>query len=59
MDLSMPGMNGIEATAIIKRRMPQIRVIALTGFKTDEYVRESIARRRRWLCAQDASYDSW
>jgi len=57
MDLSMPGMNGIEATAIIKRRMPQIRVIALTGFKTDEYVREALRAGADGYVLKDASYD--
>ena len=42
MDLSMPGMNGIEATSQIKRRMPGVKIVALTAYKTDEYVREAL-----------------
>lgn len=57
MDLSMPGMNGIEATAQIKRRLPQIRVIALTAFKSDEYVREALRAGADGYVMKDASYD--
>lgn len=57
MDLSMPGMNGIEATAQIKRRLSQIRVIALTAFKSDEYVREALRAGADGYVMKDASYD--
>jgi len=57
MDLSMPGMNGIEATAQIKRRLPQIRVIALTAYKTDEYVREALRAGADGYVLKDASYE--
>jgi len=57
MDLAMPGMNGIEATAQIKRRLPRIRIIALTGFKSDEYVREALRAGADGYVTKDASYD--
>lgn len=57
MDLSMPGMNGMEATAQIKRRLPQIRVIALTAYKTDEYVREALRAGADGFVLKDASYE--
>ena len=37
MDLAMPGINGLEATAEIKRRWPDVQVIALTVHDNDEY----------------------
>lgn len=37
MDLAMPGINGLEATAEIKRRWPNVQVIALTVHDNDEY----------------------
>ena len=37
MDLAMPGINGLEATAEIKRRWPHVQVIALTVHDNDEY----------------------
>ncbi len=37
MDLAMPGINGLEATAEIKKRRPDVQVIALTVHDNDEY----------------------
>jgi DNA-binding NarL/FixJ family response regulator len=42
MDLSMPHMNGTEAIRAIKRRLPQTKIIALTGHKSEEYVRATL-----------------
>lgn len=38
LDVSMPGMNGIEATKEIKTRLPQTAVLVLTAYDYDEYV---------------------
>lgn len=42
MDLRMPGINGVQATAEILKRNPQIRILLLTTFDEDELVLESI-----------------
>jgi DNA-binding NarL/FixJ family response regulator len=42
MDLSMPGMNGMEAILDIKRRYPEVRVLVLTLHKTEEFVLASL-----------------
>lgn len=42
MDLCMPHINGTEAIAAIKQRQPQIRIIALTVHRTDEYVQAAL-----------------
>ncbi len=42
MDLRMPGINGVQATAEILNRHPQIKVLLLTTFDEDELVLESI-----------------
>lgn len=43
MDLSMPVLDGIEATRLILDRSPGIRVIALTSFADQEKVGEMLA----------------
>jgi DNA-binding NarL/FixJ family response regulator len=42
MDLTMPGMNGMEAILDIKRRYPEVRVLVLTLHKTEEFVIASL-----------------
>jgi len=38
MDISMPGLNGLEALACITRDFPRVRVIILSMHHNDEYV---------------------
>lgn len=42
MDLVMGGMDGAEATRLIREACPQIQVIALTSFKDEELVQRAI-----------------
>ncbi len=49
MDITMPRMGGIEATRLIKREMPDIKVLALT-------VHEDEAHLRRFLEAGASGY---
>jgi len=42
MDISMPGLNGLEATARICREFPSVRVIILSMSANEEYVQEAI-----------------
>ncbi len=36
-DIAMPGLNGLELTRALKRDWPQINVIILTMYESDEY----------------------
>lgn len=38
MDVRMDGMDGVEATAVIAKRFPKIRIMMFTTFDDDEYV---------------------
>ena len=42
MDLSMPRTNGLEAIKEIKKQNPDIKIIALTVHKTEEYILETL-----------------
>ena len=42
MDLNMPGMNGIQATRMIRERFPSARILALTTYDADEWVFDAI-----------------
>jgi DNA-binding NarL/FixJ family response regulator len=57
MDLSLPLMTGIEATAHIKERYPDIRIIALTAYKTEEYVHEALRAGVDGYVMKDVSYE--
>ncbi|MCS7060296.1 MAG: response regulator transcription factor [Anaerolineae bacterium] len=38
MDVHLPGINGIEATRVIRLRLPSIRVVVLSAYDDDRYV---------------------
>ena len=38
MDLNMPEMNGLEATALIREKFPETKIIALTVHDNKEYI---------------------
>jgi DNA-binding NarL/FixJ family response regulator len=42
MDIEMPVLNGVEATAIVKQKYPHIKVIMLTAFDNDENIFNAI-----------------
>lgn len=42
MDIEMPVMNGIEATAKIKELYPQIKIVMITIYDDDEYIFNAI-----------------
>src|SRR5438105_8815435 len=42
MDLRMPGMNGVEATAAIRAERPESAVIVLTTYHGDEDIRKAL-----------------
>jgi len=42
MDVKLPGINGLEATRILKSKMPRIRVIAQTAYSSNEDAKKAI-----------------
>ena len=57
MDIALPGMNGMDVTERIKRRLPAVRVIMLTAFKSEEYLRGSLRVGADGYLLKDASAD--
>ena len=57
MDIRMPVMDGVECTARIKEKHPEIKVIALTTFDDDEFV--FCVTKRQVLCFKgiDLAFD--
>ena len=42
MDLKMPVLNGVEATKIIRKLFPEIKIIALTSYDTKSFIANMI-----------------
>ncbi|WP_026905591.1 response regulator transcription factor [Paucisalibacillus globulus] len=42
MDVRMPVMNGLEATRIIKKQWPAVKILILTTFNDDEYAMQAL-----------------
>ena len=42
MDIDMPGMNGIEATSLVKKHYPEIQILMQTVFYDDNKIFEAI-----------------
>jgi NarL family two-component system response regulator LiaR len=57
MDLVMPGMDGAEATGLIRQQCPQVQVIALTSFKEQDLVEGAIKAGAISYLLKDVSAD--
>ena len=53
MDLKMPGMNGVEATRILRDRFAEVRVLVLTTYDSEEWVLEAIRAGARGYLLKD------
>lgn len=53
MDVNMPGMDGVQATALITEHLPQTRVIILTMYAQDRLVFEAIKAGARGYLLKD------
>ncbi len=58
MDLLMPGMDGISATAAIRNELPDIEVVALTSFLEDHLVTEALRAGAIGYLLKDTDADS-
>lgn len=56
-DLAMPSLNGVEATRRIVRDMPAVRVLVLSMYTGEEYVREALAAGAAGYLVKDSAAD--
>ena len=54
MDLKMPRLNGIQATASITQQHPEVRVVVLTTYDADDWVFDAIRAGARGYLLKDS-----
>jgi len=57
MDIMLSGVSGLDIVVQIKRRYPQVRVILLTSFRSEEYVRAALRAGTDGYVLKDASLE--
>lgn len=57
MDIGMPRMNGLEATKLITRELPDIKILILTIHATDEHFFEALAAGASGYVLKEAASD--
>lgn len=55
MDIAMPGLNGLQATAQLTKAWPATRVVILSMHQNEEYVREALRHGARGYLLKDAA----
>ncbi len=55
MDIHMPVMNGVEAVAAIKAVRPKIKILVLSTYDEDEYVKQALSRGASGYLLKDIS----
>lgn len=55
MDMKMPEINGVDATAMIKKEFPHIKILVLTTFNDDEYIYEALKHGASGYLLKDTS----
>ena len=55
MDITMPHMNGLEATAQLRKQLPQSKVLILTMHESREYIAQIMRLGARGYVLKDCS----
>jgi DNA-binding NarL/FixJ family response regulator len=55
MDIAMPLLNGLEATRRIKHSSPQVKILIMTMYENEEYIRQALASGAMGYILKDAT----
>ncbi|HXZ93312.1 MAG TPA: response regulator transcription factor [Burkholderiales bacterium] len=55
MDIAMKGMNGLEATTRLRDQLPEVRVIVLSMYSSEEYVLQALRAGAAGYLVKDAA----
>ncbi len=55
MDVAMPGLNGLEATARIRTEFPQVHVLILSMYANEEYIMQALHSGANGYLLKDAA----
>ncbi|WP_461204753.1 response regulator transcription factor [Clostridium sp. DL1XJH146] len=58
MDIRMPGVDGVEATKIIKSQFPSIVILILTTFNEDDYIVDALSNGATGYLLKDIEGDA-
>jgi YesN/AraC family two-component response regulator len=59
MDVRMPGVDGVQAVALLRQRLPACRVLMLTTFDDQEYVIRALRAAISWSSRQSRITTNW
>ncbi len=57
MDISMPRLNGIDATRRIKKTLPDLKIIILTLYDSEEYRKAAYSNGANGFVVKETIYD--
>lgn len=55
MDITMPGLNGIEATARVKKTFPNLKILMLSMYSNEEYVIQALRHGASGYLVKDSA----
>jgi DNA-binding NarL/FixJ family response regulator len=55
MDIAMPLLNGLEATRRIKHSSPHVKILIMTMYENEEYIRQALASGAMGYILKDAT----